>query len=86
MAQTLTFKRTIGVPPAEVYRAFVHATALRDWLCDAAQTDARPGGRLYVWMRSEFYAAGEFVKLEPGKKETVARLPACSWASPFCMQ
>ena len=68
MAQTLTFKRTIGVPPAEVYRAFVHATALRDWLCDAAQTDARPGGRLYVWMRSEFYAAGEFVKLEPGKK------------------
>ena len=68
MAQTLSFKRTIGVPPAEVYRAFVHATALRDWLCDAAQTDARPGGRLYLWTRSGFYAAGEFVRLEPGKK------------------
>ncbi len=68
MEQTLTFKRIIHVPPAEVYRAFVHATALRDWLCHAAQADARPGGRLYLWMRGGFYATGEFVKLEPGKK------------------
>jgi uncharacterized protein YndB with AHSA1/START domain len=68
MAQTLKFKRTVNVPPSEVYRAFIHATALRDWLSDAAQTEARPGGHLYVWMNSGYYAVGEFVKLEPGKK------------------
>ena len=68
MAQTLKFKRTVNAPPAEVYRAFTHATALRDWLCNAAQTEVRPGGRFYVWMNSGFYATGEFVKLEPGKR------------------
>jgi uncharacterized protein YndB with AHSA1/START domain len=39
--QTLKFKRTISASPAEVFRAFTHPTALRDWLSNAAQADAR---------------------------------------------
>ena len=66
--QTLKFKRTVNVPPAEVSRAFMHATALRDWLCDAAQTDPHPGGRLYLWWNTGFYANGQFTALAPGKK------------------
>ena len=65
---TFSFKQTVNAPPAEVYRAFTHATALRDWLCDAAQTEARLGGRLYLWWGSGFYMSGEFTALEPGKK------------------
>ncbi|MEK7786242.1 MAG: SRPBCC domain-containing protein, partial [Chloroflexota bacterium] len=65
---TFSFKQTINAPPAEVYRAFTHATALRDWLCDAAQAEARVGGRLYLWWGSGFYMSGEFTALEPGKK------------------
>ena len=68
MASVLTIKRNVNVPPAQVYRAFIHATALRDWLCNAAQAEARKGGRLYLWWNSSVYASGVYTKLEPGKK------------------
>jgi len=66
--QALTLKRLVNVPPAEVYRAFTNATALRDWLCDAAEVDARKDGRLYVWWSSGAFAAGAFAGLAPGRK------------------
>ncbi|MGH2524191.1 MAG: SRPBCC family protein, partial [Anaerolineales bacterium] len=66
--QTLKFKRLVNAPPSEVYRAFTHATALRDWLSNAAETDPTPGGRLYLWWANGYYANGEFTALEPGKK------------------
>lgn len=65
---TFTFKQIVNAPPAEVYRAFTHATALRDWFCDAAQAEARLGGRLYLWWGSGHYVSGEFTTLEPGRK------------------
>ncbi len=67
-SSTLSFKQIVNAPPAEVYRAFTHATALRDWFCDAAQAEARPGGRLYLWWESGHYVSGAFTALEPGKK------------------
>ena len=66
--QTLKFKRTVNAPPAEVYRVFTNATALREWFCDAAQAEARKGGRLYCWWNSGYYASGEFTGLTPDKK------------------
>ncbi len=49
MAQSLEYQRTVNAPVAEAYRAFTRATPLRDWLCDVALADARPGGRIYLW-------------------------------------
>jgi len=66
--QTLTFKRTVNASPAEVYRAFTNSTALREWLCEAAQADSRRGGRLHLWWSSGYYMIGEYTALEPGKK------------------
>ena len=66
--QTLKFKRMVNAPPAEVYRAFTHATALRDWFCNAAQADPRKGGRLYLWWDGGHSVSGEFTAAEPGKK------------------
>ncbi len=66
--QTLKFKLTVNAPPAEVYRAFTNSTALRQWMCDAAQADASKGGRLYLWWRAGYYACGEFTSLSPNKK------------------
>jgi uncharacterized protein YndB with AHSA1/START domain len=57
-APTLTFTRTVAATPAEVYRAFTTPTALRDWLCDAAQIDPRLGGRVYCWWNQGYYTAG----------------------------
>lgn len=69
----LEFTREVGAAPAEVYRAFTRAMALREWLCDAAMADARPGGRLYLGWNSGYWAAGEFIALEPERRV------ACTW-------
>ncbi|MEW5989244.1 MAG: SRPBCC domain-containing protein [Chloroflexota bacterium] len=62
--QNLEFNRTIAAPVAAVYRAFTHSTILREWLCDAAQAIAKPGGRLYLAWHDGYYAMGEFTELE----------------------
>ena len=65
-AQTFTLTRTINAPPSEVYYAFTAAAAWRQW-CEAdAQTDPRPGGRLYVYTPG-YAAVGEFTALEQDK-------------------
>ncbi|MBM4423638.1 MAG: PDZ domain-containing protein [Chloroflexi bacterium] len=64
----LTFRQTVNAPPAEAFRAFTHATLLRDWLCDAAQTDPRKGGRVYLWWNDGYYACGAYTVFEPGRK------------------
>lgn len=66
--QTLRFKRTVNASPAEVFRAFTHPTALRDWFCNAAEVDARVGGYFYAGWDSGYSATGAFTALEPGKK------------------
>jgi uncharacterized protein YndB with AHSA1/START domain len=65
MSQSLQFERTIAAPVAEVYRAFTSATALREWFCDAAMADPKPGGRFYAWWNNGYYSSGEFKRLEP---------------------
>lgn len=67
-SSTLKFKHLVNAPPAEAFRAFVHATALRDWLCNAAQTDPRPGGRLFLWWDDAYSVASTFTKFEPDKR------------------
>ena len=66
--QLLQFKQNVQAPAAEVYRAFTRSTALREWFCNAAEADPRPGGRIYLWWHSGYYATGEFTRLTPDKK------------------
>lgn len=66
--QVLKFTRTVNAPPAEVYRAFTNSTALREWLCDAAQADPRKGGRVHLWWNAGYYTTGEYTALVPGRK------------------
>ncbi|MGH2593540.1 MAG: SRPBCC domain-containing protein, partial [Anaerolineae bacterium] len=66
--QSLKFKRTVNAPPAEVYRMFTNSTALREWLCDAAQADPHKGGRVHLWWNSGYYTTGEFTALSPDRK------------------
>ncbi len=58
----LTFTRTVHAPLEEVFRAFTHATALRDWLSDAASSEARKGGHIFLQWNGGFYAAGAFTQ------------------------
>ena len=68
MAQTLEYRRSIRTPAGEAYRAFTRATPLRDWLCDVCLSDARLGGRLYLWWNSGYYVAGEYTALEQDRR------------------
>jgi len=65
--QSITTERTIAVPPAAVYRAFTNEIALRDWLCNAASVDARPGGRIYLWWNDGYYSSGVYTDLDRNK-------------------
>jgi uncharacterized protein YndB with AHSA1/START domain len=59
----IKLEQWVNVSPAQVYLAFTRSTALREWLCDVALADARPGGRLYWGWNVGYYAFGEFTEL-----------------------
>jgi uncharacterized protein YndB with AHSA1/START domain len=65
--ETLTFEQTVKAEPDEVFRAFTTPSALRDWLCNAAEAEPRKGGRIYLWWNEGYYTAGVFTELaRPG--------------------
>jgi len=66
--RTLTFERKIQASPAELYRAFSNATALREWLSDVATTAPREGGHFYLAWNDGYYTSGEFTALAPGEE------------------
>src|SRR4051794_38994393 len=79
-AEALTFQRTVQATPAAVFRAFTNAGALRDWFCDAAEADPRPGSRIYLWWNDGNYAAGTYTELRPGEGLTF------TWQGPAAPQ
>ncbi len=64
----LTVARTVRGAPADAFRAFTHATALRDWLCNTAHVEARPGGDFYLTWIDGHTARGAYTTFEPGKR------------------
>jgi uncharacterized protein YndB with AHSA1/START domain len=64
--QSLTFEKLIQASPRQAYRAFTNSTILRQWFCDVAFTEVKPGGRYYFAWNSGFYASGVFTEaVEP---------------------
>lgn len=66
--RTVSLTQTVKAQPEEVYRNFTNATALREWLCDAALALPHPGGRLYLSWNHGYYASGEYTLNQPGEK------------------
>ena len=67
---TLTFTRSVKAPPEEAFRAFTHATALRDWLCHAAANSPHKGGYLFLHWKEGYSARGSYTVFEPPHKLT----------------
>src|SRR5688572_24849107 len=55
---TLTFERTVPGEAADAFRAFTNSAALRDWLCNNAQVEARKGGPIYLWWSDGYFSSG----------------------------
>jgi uncharacterized protein YndB with AHSA1/START domain len=64
---TIKLEKFIQAPPSEVFIYFTNSTALKDWMCDVATTDPRPGGHFYLCWAADYFTSGEFVKLEKNK-------------------
>jgi uncharacterized protein YndB with AHSA1/START domain len=62
--QLLEFSCTIQATPAEVCRAFTHATLLRDWLCNDARNSPRPGGYLFLHWSDGRTVTGNYKQLD----------------------
>jgi uncharacterized protein YndB with AHSA1/START domain len=60
----LKFETFIPAHPEQVFHAFTNASALREWLCDLATVDPRPGGRMYLYWNSGYYSSGEYLTIE----------------------
>ena len=54
----LTFTQAVDASPKDVYYAFATAQGWRNWLCDSARFEARPGGSYQLAWNSGWYAAG----------------------------
>jgi len=65
--QTFEFVQQVKASPASIYQAFTNSTYAREWLCDVAILDAKPGGHVFLAWNSGFYASGEFTHLEQNK-------------------
>jgi len=64
---SLKFEGVIKAPPVQVYNSFTNSTAMREWMCDIATTEIKPGGRFYAAWNSGYYTSGEFIALDPDK-------------------
>jgi uncharacterized protein YndB with AHSA1/START domain len=54
----LSFTQMVEAIPEDVFYAFSTAQGWRDWLCDSARFEARPGGSYQLAWSSGWYAAG----------------------------
>ena len=68
MGTSLKYAQAVDAAPALVFRAFTNATALREWVCETATVDPRPGGRLFLAWNSGYTVHGEYTKLVPEKE------------------
>lgn len=66
--ETVRLTQVVRTSAAEAYRAFTRTFVLREWMCDGAVADVRPGGHLHVWWHGGYYATGEFTALEPERR------------------
>ena len=63
-SRTLRLDYLVPAAAKQVYRAFTHSTALREWMCDYATAVARVGGRFYAAWNEGYYTSGYFTQLQ----------------------
>jgi uncharacterized protein YndB with AHSA1/START domain len=61
----MNFVCNLAAPAEQVFRAFTHPVALRDWLCNAASVEARKGGHVFLRWEDGYYAVGTYTVFDP---------------------
>lgn len=68
MTTPIHFEYTIHAPEGEVFRAFTHITALRDWLCNDALSQPRPNGFLFLSWNDGYSATCTITHIDPPRE------------------
>ncbi len=68
MTLALKIERQFSATRSAVYRAFTTPGGQMDWFANAAEIDARVGGRFYVWTEKGYQAMGTFTSLEEDRR------------------
>lgn len=66
--EELVFERRIQASPEELYDAWAHASALREWLCDGATLGRKPGERFILWWEDGYTSAGRLLGQIPPER------------------
>lgn len=61
--EILRYEIKVKAPPRQVYQAFTNATWLREWICDIATVNPKPGGHLFLAWNDGYYSAGNYTEL-----------------------
>jgi uncharacterized protein YndB with AHSA1/START domain len=64
----LAFSRIVNASPEDVYYAFSTQQGWRDWMCDSARFEARPGGTYQLSWNSGWFTAGSIKEIERPKR------------------
>jgi uncharacterized protein YndB with AHSA1/START domain len=64
----VTVEQLVKATPAQAYFAFTNASMLSLWMCDRATVFSHPGGRIYMYWHTGFYASGDYVSLDPERQ------------------
>lgn len=62
-AGVLRYETIVHVPARQVYQAFTNSTWLREWFCEIATVNPKPGGHLFMAWNNGFYTAGTYTEL-----------------------
>ena len=62
---TIHVTRSVHAAPVEVCRGFMHATLLRDWLCNASSVEVYQGGHLFLRWRDGRTVTGTYEQIDP---------------------
>lgn len=64
-ANDLKFSVEIDATPEEIFPYFTDSALMVEWIGDAAELDATPGGKFHLEFKNKGTNLGEFVAVEP---------------------
>jgi len=72
MKDTLSFEFSLSAPAEAVFYAFSTGQGWRDWLCDQAIFQPRPGGAYHLGWNTGWYVSGRVEELEKPSRVRIA--------------
>ena len=70
--RTVTRNVVVDATPRLVFQVLTETGNLRDWFCDTAWSDPRPGGRYALHWAQGYHVEGRFLEIDPPRRAVVS--------------